>query len=74
MDFKGQKLAETAGVWIVTVFAVLAFLVGYARQVRRQRAPRAAAGRRLAVQGVPQAQARGPALSWPCLRAWACLA
>jgi signal peptidase complex subunit 1 len=32
MDFKGQKLSETACVWIVTVAAVLAFLYGYVRQ------------------------------------------
>lgn len=32
MDFKGQKLSEAAAVWIVTVAAILAFLVGYIKQ------------------------------------------
>lgn len=32
MDLKGQKLAETSCLWIVTAAAVLAFLWGYLRQ------------------------------------------
>ena len=32
MDFKGQKLAETLSMYIITAFAVIAFLVGYLQQ------------------------------------------
>ena len=32
MDFRGQRLAEAVGVWLVTVGAVIGFLFGYAQQ------------------------------------------